>query len=537
MKPFRLLQVIACMVAGVAWLFGREAVAQGPTVEPSSVEATPRAMAAPGSFESLLGPRPGGIEFVLGAQPGSDEALLGRIGTAAPRVPTEITTPGIPALVPQPRGIAAPEPLPAPRAPLYGSLALPTEDEEAEAPSRGISLDEAIDRLLRENLDLRSRAVEIPQARADVLTASLRANPIFYADAQLVPYGNYSEQRPGGPTQYDINISYPIDYSQKRRARIAFATSVLRVTEAQYQDAVRLEINNLYGAFVDVLAARQTVRYARASVEGLQRLLEATRLLYEKDLASRADVNQILSQLQIAAVGVVDAEENLRKAARNLGSILWIPPEEAETLEVRGSIEDRAPPPPPIEDLVRLALECRPDVVAYRLGLQAARSGVGLAAANRYQDAYLLYQPYTFLDNSPYNRRSSHAWAVGLTIPLPVYNRNQGNLERARLNVEQSAIELRAIEQRVATEVRQAAREYQVSLEIVKRIRSEILPSAALVRDDRFRLFQSGEGTIVSYLESQRVYNETVKAYLDTAVRHRRSMLALNTAVGRRLLP
>ena len=110
--------------------------------------------------------------------------------------------------------------------------------------------------MLKNNLDLKSMAMEIPRARANVLTASLRRNPILYADSQLVPYGAFSTCRPGGPTQYDLNMSHPIDFSHKRRARIDYATRALRVTEAQYQNAVRIEINNLYVAFVDVLAGR-----------------------------------------------------------------------------------------------------------------------------------------------------------------------------------------------------------------------------------------------------------------------------------------
>ena len=107
--------------------------------------------------------------------------------------------------------------------PLYGTLALPVE-EDGEGPPDGLTLDQAIERLVRENLDLRSKSMEIPQAQADILTASLRANPILYADSQLIPYGNYSNRRPGGPTQYDVNISHPLDYTHKRRARIEVAT-------------------------------------------------------------------------------------------------------------------------------------------------------------------------------------------------------------------------------------------------------------------------------------------------------------------------
>ena len=74
------------------------------------------------------------------------------------------------------------------------------------------------------------------------------------------------------------------------------------------------------------------------------------------------------------------------------------------------------------------------------------RSGSACALANRYQDAYLLYQPYTFQNNAPFGKKSATSWALGVTVPLPVYNRNQGNIERARLNVDQSRIELAGIE-------------------------------------------------------------------------------------------
>lgn len=523
-----LVLVLGAMAPRSAW-------SQGPVVE--SLEHVQRSLggATPGSTESRLGALPGIDPGGQGSTPGADQPLMGRIGTAGSRAPASITRP-TEGQTPPPRGVAAPEALPVPRAPLYGSLEIP-KGPESEGPPNGMTIDHAIDRLLQENLDLRSKSLEIPQARADVLTASLRANPVFYADSQLIPYGRWSKQRPGGPVQYDVNISHPVDFSHKRRARTDYASRALRVTEAQYQDAVRIEINNLYTAYVDILSARQTQRYAKASVEGLAGLIRATQLLYEKDMASRADVNQIKSQHQIAEVGLLDAEENLKRAKRTLGVMLNIPPEEAETLEFHGTIEDRGPPPPPVDALVQIACSNRPDVVSYRLGIQAAESGLRLAMANRYQDAYVLYQPYTFQDNAPFGTKSGTSWALGVTVPLPLYNRNQGNIERARINIQQSKIELASIERRVRNEVVQAAKEYATTAQIVDQIRTGILPTSEQSKNDRFALFQSGEANVVTYLEAQRVYNDNVKAYLDSAVRHRRSMLALNTAVGERLLP
>jgi cobalt-zinc-cadmium efflux system outer membrane protein len=486
-------------------------------------------------MQSLLGPTPGSAGVSMGVQPGRDEMLLGRLGSG-PRAPASITTPGQQGPAPPPRAIGAPQPLPAPTPRFYGSLELPT-GEVGIGPADGLTLDQAIERLVHENLDLRAKFLELPQARADVLTASLRANPILYADSQLIPYGVDSVRRPDGPLQYDLNVSHPLDYSHKRRARTAYAVRALEVMEAQYQDEVRRAIQTLYGAYVDALAARQTVYYAQTSVRWLDYVVNVTRRLKAQDRAVSADVDQAGSDLAIAAAGLLDAEENLRRAKRTLGELLNLPPDQAERLDLRGTIEDLAPEPPPLPELTKGALTARPDVVSFRLGIEAAEANLRLQRANRFSDAYLLYQPFTYQNNAPYGRQSGSSWAIGITVPVPLYNGNQGNIERGRINVFQSQVQLAGIERRVITEVQQATNEYLTTRRIAQRIREEILPPLRRARDDRFRLFQEGEATVFTYLDAQRRYIESVKTYHDALVRHRRSMLALNTAVGARILP
>ena len=512
--------------------------AQAPTIEQTGLVSSGIGAATPGSTQSLLGPMPGGGAN-LGMQPGRDELLFGgRLGPSVPRVPTSITMPGGTYQGPPPsRGIAAPQPLPVPQPPFYGTLELPKGPEE-EGPPQGLTIDQAIDQYVHQNLNLQALFLELPQARADVLTASLRANPIFYADAQLVPYGTFSTSRPSGPTQYDINISHPIDFSHKRQARTIYAELALYVMERQYQDAVRTGLGGLYVAYVDVLAARRTVHYAQVNVQGMDAFLKATLALFNQDKLTSADVDQARSERAIAEVSLVDAEETLRQRQRTLAELLNIPPDQAEILEFRGTLEDRAPPPPSDDELIRLALDCRPDVAAYRLGVQAAQAALKLALANRFADAYLLFQPFTYQNNVPFGDKGSvPAWALGITVPLPVYNRNQGNIERARINVYQSQVQLAQVERRVMTEVKQAATEYRVSRRIVESIRDAILPPLEQARAARDQLFAEGEATVFDYLNQRRRYNDTARQYLDSAVRHRKAMLALNTAVGQRILP
>jgi outer membrane protein, heavy metal efflux system len=537
MADRRFRWILACVGVLAVLLSPGACWAQGPTIEETGIIQQGGITTTPGSLNSLLGMMPGSSGVTFGMQPGRDDLILSRVGPAAPRVPTSITMPGGTYQGPQTNlAVAARQPIPAARPLLYGSLELP-EHKAEEGPPDGLTLDQAIDLLKRQNLDLRAKELEIPQARADVLTASLRANPLFFADSQLVPYGSDSVRRPDGPTQYDVNISHPLDYSHKRRARMAYAARALEVMEAQYQNEVRLAIQNLYTAYVDVLAARETVRYLQTSITGLSEVLRVYEGLYKDKTGTKPDVDQARSDREIAIVGLLDAEEAVRQRKLVLGELLSLAPDQAEQLELRGMIGDLAPPPAPEPELVQLALACRPDVAAFRLGILSAEANVGLQRANRFSDAYLLYQPYTYQNNAPYGKQSGTSWAVGITVPLPVYNRNQGNIERAKINVYQTEVQLAFQERRVQTELRQAIKEYQVSGQIADRLLDQVLPGLERAYSDRLKLFQEGEITKFVFLDAQRRYNDTAKAYLDAAVRHRRSMLTLNTVVGHRIMP
>ena len=290
-----------------------------------------------------------------------------------------------------------------------------------------MTIDQAIELLLDRNLDLRAKFMEIPQARADVLTASLRANPIFYADSQLVPYGTNSVQKPDGPTQYDINVSHPIDYSHKRRARVAYASRALKVMEAQYQNEVRLAIGNLYGAFVDVLAAREDIRALRTSIAGLDEVVRIHQELYEKKAGTSADVDQAKSEREIASVGLLDAEEVLQKRKRVLGEILNLLARGSRAARAAGNaLGNRAAtalPSPSCSRSPRIPGRTWPRI---RLGVEAALANVKLQRANRFSDAYLLYQPYTFQNNAPFGKQSGTSWAMGITVPLPCLQSQPG---------------------------------------------------------------------------------------------------------------
>jgi len=489
-----------------------------------------------------LGPSPGAGERTFRANPGGGEARLGETPGGAARPASMQQRDVLSAASSEGRGlaptgaarIAPPARRPALAAPIYGTLDVP--DGTDDGPPGGLTLDAAIARLTQVNFGLRTKFQEIPKAQADILSAGLRANPLVFASADGVPYGSYSQRRPGD-NSYSVVLIQPIDVNQKRKVRVVIAQQAKKVLDAQYQDAVRLEIENLYTAFVDVLDARETGRYAKASLDGLNQVLATVEQQYAKQLVPQTEVENAAIQRDTGEVAFEQAETALRQAKRALSVLIDIPPGEADGLDILGSIRDETPPPPPADDLGRLALCVRPDVVSYRLGVRRAQEDVRLQRAERFPDVFVLYTPYGFRNNAPVHEQSATSWSIGALVSVPLFNRNQGNIRRAEHNVMQTQIELSGLERQVLSDVERAYLEYSSTHASVQRLQRGILPRAKRLRDQKYGLYTQGQENIVTYLNAQRDYNEVVRQFRDTLIRHRRSMLRLNTAVGQRILP
>jgi len=487
---------------------------------------------------SALGPALGNAGFVEEGSPVSPRPFSGRAGPQGSHAPLAgVSAPTTPMMRQQTATLfrtSSVQPTPVPS---YGEgLDVPVGSLEVGPPD-GLTIDQAIDVCVKQNIDLYAQRLEISMAEADILTANLRVNPIFYADNQLAPYGHYSFRRPGGPGQYDVNINYPLDVTRKRRFRTIVAQRAKRVAEAQMIDAVRNQVDTLYTYYVDNVAARLTLKFSQVYSQGLRRLLKLNEDLKGAGFITPPDVLAIKAQLEQAELAIKEAEGGLETSQQNLALVLNLPLTEAPKIEVRDFIRDVRPLPMSREALLDRAYEARPDLLAVRMAVDRAHADEQLGKANGYPDVYLLWQPYTYQNNSYLGVQSPTSWTVGVTATVPVFNRNQGNIRRAKINVFQSELQRESTKRHVNDDVFDAVREFDLSLQNVLRTEQVVLPAAKEVRDAAFRRWQRGATSALDYLEAQRTFNDAVKSYRDGLVRHRRAMLDLNTAIGERVLP
>jgi cobalt-zinc-cadmium efflux system outer membrane protein len=427
-------------------------------------------------------------------------------------------------------------PSPYPDSTVPGVAALPdAELIDDEGPATGISLDEAIARMLAENIELRAFAREIPQAEADVLSAGLRSNPLLFADTQFIPYGaNDASKRPIGPTQYDVALILPLDVSHKRKERVRVACAARSVVQAQYQDAVRRQISNVGHAFLDLQVAYQAKRGVVAARDRNDRMLR-DRKQAPAGMKGGADPVGSAAGKWLAAMD--QADDSLGDAREALALLLNLPPEDSGNLAARGRIRVDPPIVPPPDELIRTAIRFRPDLAAARLGIHRADAEIGLAKANRIDDVILFLDPLSYQDNRPAHLPSGRSWDIGITMPLPILNRNQGNIAKTRVNAQQTRLEYAALERRVVSEVRLAARELKTAREAVDRIEQALRPDAIAAIRRAEADYLSNKIRTDEYLAKLEDEQDSAKQWRDALVRYRRATLDLNAALGVRLLP
>lgn len=379
-------------------------------------------------------------------------------------------------------------------------------------PVLELTLELAMERLVREDPDLRAKFADVPTALADLLTVDLRANSLDYSDGELVPYGRFTKTKPDGTKAFDVNVTYPHDALRRKWKNTGKARKVL---EAQYQDAVRLKLDDLCKLYVDVLEAREIARECQGALQRSERLQEHVEDPAHKGTFTRADVARATIARDQLRVSLVDRKESLTRAKRALLEILRMSPEDAPRLELREAFRATAPLLLDSVALSNIALECRPDLVAARLGVTAAYANAGLSVN----------------DDPPPSIRAD-------LDQEPMEPKNLNSLdEPARKKLAQVRLASAVVARNVRRAVREAYSEFDVSLKATQAVTDRLLPSATEVRDDTRRLFTDDQTNVSAVLTCEREYNKLVHESIKLLARHRRSRYALNTAVGQRILP
>lgn len=393
-----------------------------------------------------------------------------------------------------------------------------------------ISLDEAITLALAHSPSILATRTEVQQNQAQEVTANLRPNPELLFDSQFIPIfqpGTFSSDTLNNIQQFDIGVSYLFERGKKRQNRLKAARDATAVTASQVADAERTLTFNVAQQFINALLANSNLQLAQEDLKSFQQTVTISEQRYKAGDISQGDYLKITLQLLQFQTDVSSARVARVQALNSLRQLIGysaLP----QNYDVAGDLQFE-PLKVGLLDLQARALKERPDLRAAEQGITAAQSQVSLAKANGKQDltGEIAYSHVSGLSST----------SLFFSIPLPFFNRNQGEIARTRFAQKQAELNAQASQDTVMTDVRNGYEAAVTNQEVVQLYVSGYLKQAQDSRDISQYAYRAGAATLLDFLDAERSYRATQLAYRQALAAYMVSLEQLRQAVGSRSLP
>ena len=400
------------------------------------------------------------------------------------------------------------------------------------APPPKITLAQGVLEALDKNLSLMAEKHNIAVAQAKIITARLRPNPVmtFGADHQNVLGGTWTLDNNAGPQEYSARVDFLLERGGKRERRVEVAEAAKSVAELQFLNTIRGLVFDVQNAFVDTLAAKASLTLAQENLKALNDIVAVnTTRVRAGDLAQVELVRSRLAALQFQNA-VKQAELRLRTSKNRLQFLIGRQAMSAD-FDIDGELR-RDSVDLGIEPLREQAMRLRPDLLSILRDQQRSAADIKLQIATAKVD-------YTV--GSEYRRQQFTAYSNALgffvSVPLPVFNKNQGEIERATRENQQIALRVNAMKAAIGAELEGAWQQYQTSRSLLDSIEKEMIEQARQVRTTTEYSYRRGEASFVEFLDAQRAFNDTMQSYNDARADYVRSLFLLDSISGKAVNP
>jgi len=381
--------------------------------------------------------------------------------------------------------------------------------------------------LQSDNPTLRAGQIAVGESRAEEITAFLRPNPdVTMLVDQLNPFTNNPYQ-PFANLFPLLSASYLHEREHKRELRRESAQNGTAIALSQLADQARNLLFDLRTAFVQVLQQTAVVNVARENLEYYDGVLEISRNRFKAGDIAQVDLDRLELQrvqfetdLQIALV-------NLRTAKIQLLALLndRTP---VEQLDVEGQF-DFVEVSNPLEEFRETALQNRPDLRAALQAVNKSKTDYRLAVANASTDP-------TFGFDMGRDPPIELFFGVSVTIPLRIFDRNQGEKARTQLDIARQERLLEAERTQVFSDVDSAYAALQSNLTLLRPYRRRYLQQAVRVRQTISFSYRHGGASLLDFLQAQQDYRSIQLGYLNLVGAYLNAANQLNLAVGREVL-
>jgi len=401
-----------------------------------------------------------------------------------------------------------------------------------------ITLDEAIQMALQHNHNIIAARTTIDQSLDMEVTANLRPNPSLFTDWEYLPLWSPAKQNPDlysgvstssylkNNTEGDIGLSYLIERGHKRQARYQAAKDVTAQTRSLVADNERGLMSQVASLFINVQLAESTIDLAQQDMKSFQQTADIGEIQFKAGGISEDDYLKIELQLLQFEADLEQAQLARTQGLSDLRQVLGYESVSADYDVVAAF--DYVPLKANVEDLQMKALQNRPDLRAAVQGVTAANSAYVLAKADG--------KPDVTVQGNYSHVNGINAATVYASIPLPIFNRNQGEIARTKSVITMSQEQQAFTNGQVLTDVKDAYEGLKSNDRMVMMYMGKYRDVAKKSRDIADYAYHRGGIALLDFLDAERSFRGEELGYRQTLASYLLALEQLREAVGVRNL-
>jgi cobalt-zinc-cadmium efflux system outer membrane protein len=380
-----------------------------------------------------------------------------------------------------------------------------------------------------ENQTLQAGQFGVDEFRAQETTAYLRPNPnlSLLAD-QINPFSGGPPHSTFGFLLTSATVSYLHERQRKRELRLESAQKATGIAVSSQADLDRTLIFDLRMAFVQALQEKAILELAKENLAYYDHVLEVNRDRYRAGAIAKVDLTRLEIQRVQYESDLQTAEVNLRTAKIQL-LVLLNERTATDRFDVTGPF-DFTNVLAPLDEIRQAAIENRPDLKAALQSVDKAKTDHKLAVANGSTDP-------TFAFDVGRNPPIDQYIGFGVSIPLRIFDRNQGEKARTQIDIERNERVANAAREQVFGDVDSAYAMVNSNIILLQPYRDRYLKEAGEIRDTITISYEHGAASLLDFLNAQTEYRTVQVNYLNLIGSYLSAAGQLNLAVGREVIP
>ena len=404
---------------------------------------------------------------------------------------------------------------------------------ESSFAQRALTWQEVREKFEAANPSLRAGRIGIDESRATEITAYLRPNPGLTLATDGTQISRYKGVwQPFTGTQFSTSFSYLHERQRKRELRLESAQKATGIAISGQADLERTLLFTLRMAFIQTLQEKAVFGLAKENLSYYDHLLDVNRERYKAGAIAQVDMDRLELQRVQYESDLQTAEVNLRTAKIQLLALLndRTP---VEQFDVTGPY-DFSTQIASLAEVRQTALDTRPDLKAAVEAIDKAQTDHKLANANGSTDPTL---SAWYTHNPSFNNPFAHeTLGASISIPLRIFDRNQGEKLRTQLDIARNERLRDAAEAQVFSDVDSAHAMVKSTVLLLQPYKDRYLQQASRIRDTIAFSYEHGAASLLDFLNAQADYRGVQLNYLHLVASYLNAASQLNLAVGREVI-